>query len=69
MQPSGGWKTQLIPSNAFAVYPIWSFIKLAIILTIIVSRNDVMKYENLKPQSNVAGESIKEHLKPWQIYR
>ena len=25
-----------------------------------------MQYENLKPQSNIAGESIKENLKSWQ---
>ena len=40
-------------------------VPLTIIFTIIVSRNDVMQYENLKPQSNVAGDSIKkEHLRP-----
>ena len=31
---------------------------------VIVNRADVMKYENLNPQSNVACEGIKEHLKP-----
>ena len=31
---------------------------------IIISRADVMKYENLNPQSNVVCEGIKEHLKP-----
>ena len=65
-------KTHLIwpivmADNGFAVYPIWCVVILNIIYMIIVSRNDVMKYENLKPQSNVVGESIKEHLKPWQM--
>ena len=31
---------------------------------VIDNRADVMKYEILNPQSNVACEGIKEHLKP-----
>ena len=31
---------------------------------IIVSGADVMRYENLNPQSNVACEGIKERVKP-----
>ena len=31
---------------------------------IIISRADVMEYENVNPQSHVVCEGIKEHLKP-----